>query len=78
MGSCYSGDHVAEDNIHTVITTCNTEEPQEKCHLGTVSNRMPSCMKEYSLDAFLIFNTFQLLLFFTLVSQSKFSGHHLD
>ena len=26
MGSCYSGDHIAEDHIHTDITTCNIEE----------------------------------------------------
>ena len=28
MGSCYSGDHIAKDHIHTDITTCNIEEPQ--------------------------------------------------
>ena len=24
MGSCYSGDHITEDHIHTDITTCST------------------------------------------------------
>ena len=38
-GSCYSGDHTAEDHIHTDITTCNIEEPQQKNPIGTVSNR---------------------------------------
>ena len=33
MGSCYSGDHIHEDN-----TTCNIEEPQQKYRLGTVNN----------------------------------------
>ena len=40
MGSCYSGDHIAGDHIHTGITTCNIEEPQQKYRLGTVSNRL--------------------------------------
>ena len=31
--------HIAEDHIHTDIT-CNTEEPQQKYRLGTVSNRL--------------------------------------
>ena len=26
MDSCYSGDHIAEDHIHTDITTSNSEE----------------------------------------------------
>ena len=39
MGSCYSGDHIAEGHTHTDITTCNIEEPQKKYRLGTVSNR---------------------------------------
>ena len=39
MGNCYSADHIAEDHIHTDIT-CNTEEPQQKYRLGTVSNRL--------------------------------------
>ena len=38
MGNCHSGDHIAEDRIHTDIT-CDTEEPQQKYRLGTVSNR---------------------------------------
>ena len=38
MGNCYSIHHIAEDYIHTDIT-CNIEEPKQKYHLGTVSNR---------------------------------------
>ena len=41
MGSCKSGDRVAEDHIHTEITTCNIEESQQKFRLRTVSNRLP-------------------------------------
>ena len=41
MGSCYSGDHIAEDDIHMGITTCNTEEAQQTYCLGTVNNRLP-------------------------------------
>ena len=37
MGSCYSDDHIAGDNIYTDITTSITEEPQQKYRLGTVS-----------------------------------------
>ena len=37
MSSCYSDDHIAEDYIHTDITTLNIEEPQQKNRLGTVS-----------------------------------------
>ena len=40
MGSCYSGDHIAQDNIHTDITTYNIGEPQQKYRLGTVSNKL--------------------------------------
>ena len=34
MDSCYTGDHTAEDHIHTDIT-CNTEELRRKFRLGT-------------------------------------------
>ena len=40
MDSCYSGDHIAGDFMHTNITTCNIEEPQKKCRLGMVSNKL--------------------------------------
>ena len=40
MGSCYLGDHSAEDHIHTYITTYNIEEPQQKYRDGTVINRL--------------------------------------
>ena len=39
MGKCYLTDYIAEDHIHTNITS-NTEEPQQKYSLGTVSNRL--------------------------------------
>ena len=35
MGICYSGDHIAGDYIHTDITACNMEGPQQKYRLGT-------------------------------------------
>ena len=42
MGSCYTGDHTAEDrtSIRTDITTCNTKEPRQKYRLGMVNNRL--------------------------------------
>ena len=39
MGNCYSTDHIAEDHIHTDITS-NIEEQQQKYRPGTVSNRL--------------------------------------
>ena len=39
MGNWYSIEHIAEGCIHTDIT-CNTEEPQQKYRLGTVSIRL--------------------------------------
>ena len=41
MGKWYSAYHIAKDHIHTDIT-CNTEEPQQKYRLGTVSNKTVS------------------------------------
>ena len=38
MGNSYSGDRIAEDNIHTDTTTCNIDEPNWKYRLGAVSN----------------------------------------
>ena len=32
MGSCYSGDRIARDHIHTDKTTFNNAEPQKKGH----------------------------------------------
>ena len=40
MGSCYSGNHNAEDHIHMDIITCNIEEPQLEYRLGTVNNKL--------------------------------------
>ena len=34
-----AADHIAEDHIHTNIA-CNFEKPQQKYHLGMVSNRL--------------------------------------
>ena len=39
MENCHSGDHIVKDHIHTYITTCNIEEPQQKYRLGTVRDR---------------------------------------
>ena len=39
MGSCYSGDHIAEAHIHMDIKTCNIEE-QQMYRLGRVSDRL--------------------------------------
>ena len=47
MGNCYSTDHIAKDHIHTDIT-CNTEEPQQKYRLGTVSNRLLGAKTRFS------------------------------
>ena len=40
MGSCYSGDHIAGDYIHTDITACNIEEPQQNYSLRTVLKKI--------------------------------------
>ena len=37
MGSCYSVDHIAEDHKHMDM---NTEGPQQKYRLETVSSRL--------------------------------------
>ena len=39
MGNRHSGDNTAEDHVHKDLTTCYTEEPQQKFRLGTVSNK---------------------------------------
>ena len=43
MGNFYSIDHIADDHMYTGIR-CNTEEPQLKYRLGTVSNRLLECV----------------------------------
>ena len=48
MSSCYSGHHIAEDHVHTDITTRNNEEPQQKYRLRTVSNN-PAPMNKQRL-----------------------------
>ena len=40
MGSCYSGDHTAEDHRYMDLTAYNIEEPLQKYCLGTVINRL--------------------------------------
>ena len=40
MDSCFSSDHFARDHISTDITTCNTEEPEQKYCFGALSNRL--------------------------------------
>ena len=40
MASSFSGDHNADDHIHTDIITFIIEEPQQKYSLGRVSNRL--------------------------------------
>ena len=37
MGSSNSGDHIAEDHIHTDLTSCNMEEPQHKYCPGNLT-----------------------------------------
>ena len=49
-GQLISADHIAKDHIHTDIT-CNTEEPQQKYRLATVSNILH--FKGGGLNAFL-------------------------
>ena len=43
MGKCYSIDLTGEDHKHTDITQ-NTEEPQQKYRLYTVSYRLLGCL----------------------------------
>ena len=43
MGSCYSGDRITRDRIHTDTTICGIEEPQQKYHFGTVSMPVFKC-----------------------------------
>ena len=38
MSSCYSGDNIAGDHIHTGIAIFNILEPDQKYRLGTVIN----------------------------------------
>ena len=52
MGSCYSGGHIAADRIHTGITICNIEDPQQMYRLGTASNRLHNKWEGGSLNMF--------------------------
>ena len=49
MGNYYSLDHIAKKHIHTDIAG-NTEEPQQKYRIGTVSNRLLGGLKLVLLD----------------------------
>ena len=50
MGSCYSGDHIARDHKHKVITTCNTEKPQQLYRLKIAWNDIgQSCLSRQTL-----------------------------
>ena len=40
MHSCYTGEHAAGDHMHIDITTYNTEEPQQKYRLKSVSKTL--------------------------------------
>ena len=40
MSSCYSGDRIARDHMHTDIITCKMEEPKQKLRLEGVINRV--------------------------------------
>ena len=43
MGRCHSDDHITKNHIHTDITTCYIEEPQQKYRFGTkIRNRLPA------------------------------------
>ena len=79
MGSCYSGDHTAEDHLHTDITW-NFEEPQQKYRPSTVNNRLlggegggglkheflktPESCQKCQFDYFLEFVHFHIFLFY--------------
>ena len=45
MGNCYQREFFAGDHIHTIITFYNIEEPQQKYHFGTVSNRLLGALR---------------------------------
>ena len=62
MDSCYSGDHITEDNLHTDITTSDTEEPQQKYRLGHL---FPQCFKSF----FLTYET-EFVLFLVVLENS--------
>ena len=53
MGSCYSGDHITGDYIHTYIPTCKTEEPLQKNSLGMVSYGLLGSLKHVLLGSVL-------------------------
>ena len=58
MGSCYSGDHIAEDHIYMDIATCINEEPQHKYRLGTktevLRHKHVTCNIHLTLKIFLL------------------------
>ena len=53
-GQLFLDDHIAEDHIHTDITTCINEDPQQKYRLGTVSNTILGSLEGGALTCFTI------------------------
>ena len=64
MNSCNTGDHTIIDHIHAHITTCNTEEPQQKYRPGTASKRPLSAPKPLLCTLY-----FYLLLIYDLFAE---------
>ena len=59
MGSCYSGDHIAHDHKHKVITTYNTEKPQQLYRFKIAWNDIgQSCLSRQVLITLLPVTTF--------------------
>ena len=56
MGSCYSTDHIADDHIHTDITS-DIEEPQQKYRLG---NRLVIEIDYWGLKLVLLYSNHAL------------------
>ena len=74
MSNCYSGDNIAGDHIHTGITTCNIEEPQQRYRLGTVSNRS---LEGWGGGAESLYFTGSESLLFANVEGSKYVTFHV-
>ena len=57
MDSCFLGDHITKDQIHTDITARNIVKPQQKYRFGTASNNfMVECEGEGGLNFKTCFN----------------------
>ena len=75
MCSRYSGDHTAEDHIHTDITTCYTEEPHQKYAVGTVGKRLPAELKHLYLHVVHCIFTINLIKIYLLKWQQATVPH---